>query len=55
MLSWQAEARSGALLVHDFRPDAEEVLAYLQSLKKLELKPVPFLKKPADPPTKKTT
>jgi hypothetical protein len=27
LLSWQAEARSGALLVHDFRPDSEEVLA----------------------------
>jgi hypothetical protein len=26
LLSWQAEARSGALLVHDFRPDSEEVL-----------------------------
>jgi hypothetical protein len=27
--------------------DAEKVLAYLQSVKKVELKPVPFLKKPA--------
>jgi uncharacterized protein (DUF58 family) len=27
LLSWQAEARSGALLVHDFRPDSEEVVA----------------------------
>jgi hypothetical protein len=27
LLSWQAEARFGALLVHDFRPDSEEVLA----------------------------
>lgn len=26
LLSWQAEARSGALLVHDFRPDSEDVL-----------------------------
>jgi hypothetical protein len=33
--------------------DAEAVLAYLQSIKKLELKPVPFLKKPGDPPAKK--
>jgi hypothetical protein len=29
--------------------DAEKVLDYLQSVKKLELKPVPFLKKPAEP------
>jgi hypothetical protein len=28
--------------------DAEPVLAYLQSIKKLELKPVPFLKQPSD-------
>jgi hypothetical protein len=28
--------------------DAENVLAYLQSIKKVELKPVPFLKKSAD-------
>ncbi len=28
--------------------DAEEVLAYLQSIKRIELKPNPFLKKPAD-------
>ena len=27
LLSWQAEARSGALLVHDFRPDAEDVVS----------------------------
>jgi uncharacterized protein (DUF58 family) len=27
LLSWQAEARSGALLVHDFRPDSEEVMS----------------------------
>jgi uncharacterized protein (DUF58 family) len=27
LLSWQAEARFGALLVHDFRPDSEEVVA----------------------------
>ena len=33
--------------------DAEKVLDYLQSIKKLELKPVPFLKKPAEPPAKK--
>jgi hypothetical protein len=33
--------------------EAEGVLDYLQSVKKLELKPVPFLKKPADPPAKK--
>jgi uncharacterized protein (DUF58 family) len=26
LLSWQAEARSGDLLVHDFRPDSEDVL-----------------------------
>jgi hypothetical protein len=32
--------------------EAEQVLDYLQSIKKLELKPVPFLKKPADPPAK---
>jgi hypothetical protein len=32
---------------------AEPVLDYLQSIKKIELKPVPFLAKPADPPTKK--
>ena len=31
--------------------EAEKVLDYLQSVKKIELKPVPFLKK--DPPTKK--
>ncbi len=29
LLSWQAEARSGALLVHDFRPDAEEVVTII--------------------------
>jgi hypothetical protein len=33
--------------------DAEKVLDYLQSIKKVELKPNPFLKKPADPPAKK--
>src|SRR5262249_20786878 len=33
--------------------EAEKVLEYLQSVKKLELKPVPFLKKPAEPPAKK--
>jgi Protein of unknown function DUF58 len=27
LLSWQAEARSGALLVHDFRPDSAEVIS----------------------------
>jgi hypothetical protein len=27
LLSWQAEARSGALLVHDFRPDSEHVIS----------------------------
>jgi len=32
--------------------EAERVLAYLQSIKKLELKPVPFLKKPSDPAAK---
>jgi hypothetical protein len=33
--------------------EAEPVLAYLQSVKKVELKPVPFLKKPADAPGKR--
>jgi hypothetical protein len=33
--------------------ESENVLDYLQSIKKLELKPVPFLKKPGDPPAKK--
>lgn len=33
--------------------DAEKVLDYLQSIKKVELKPVPFLKLPKDPPPKK--
>jgi hypothetical protein len=33
--------------------EAEPVLAYLQSIKKLELKPVPFLKKPSDLPARK--
>lgn len=33
--------------------EAEPVLDYLQSVKKIELKPNPFLKKPADPPAKK--
>jgi hypothetical protein len=33
--------------------DAEKILAYLQSIKKLELKPVPFLKKPGDSTAKK--
>jgi hypothetical protein len=33
--------------------DAEPVLAYLQSVKKLELKPVPFLNKPAGSADKK--
>ena len=32
---------------------AEPVLEYLQSVKKIELKPNPFLKKPADPGAKK--
>jgi hypothetical protein len=32
---------------------AEKVLDYLQSVKKLELKPVPFLSKPAGPPARK--
>jgi hypothetical protein len=32
---------------------AEGVLDYLQSVKKVELKPVPFLNKPAQPPAKK--
>ena len=32
--------------------DAERVLDYLQSIKKVELKPNPFLKKP-DPPSPK--
>jgi uncharacterized protein (DUF58 family) len=27
LLSWQAEARSGVLLVHDFRPDSENVIS----------------------------
>jgi hypothetical protein len=33
--------------------EAEKVLDYLQSVKKVELKPNPFLKKSADPPAKK--
>ena len=33
--------------------EAENVLDYLQSIKKVELKPVPFLKPPADAPAKK--
>ena len=33
--------------------EAENVLDYLQSIKKVELKPVPFLKPPPDPPAKK--
>lgn len=33
--------------------DAEKVLDHLQSVKKVELKPVPFLKTPADPSAKK--
>ena len=33
--------------------DSEKVLDYLQSIKKLELKPVPFLTKPAEPANKK--
>lgn len=33
--------------------DSEPVLDYLQSVKKVELKPNPFLKKAGDPPTKK--
>ncbi len=33
--------------------ESEEVLDYLQSIKKLELKPVPFLKKPSEQPVKK--
>jgi hypothetical protein len=33
--------------------EAEPVLDYLQSIKKVELKPVPWLKKPADPPPRK--
>ncbi len=32
--------------------EAEKVLDYLQSIKKLELKPLPFLKKPSDPAAK---
>jgi hypothetical protein len=32
--------------------ESENVLDYLQSVKKVELKPNPFLKKPADPPKK---
>jgi hypothetical protein len=35
--------------------ESEPVLEYLQSLKRLELKPVPFLKKPVDPAAKKPT
>ena len=34
--------------------ESEPVLAYLQSIKKLELKPNPFLKKAADPAVKKS-
>src|ERR1700685_285666 len=33
--------------------EAEKVLDYLQSIKKVELKPVPFLKKSSEPPAKK--
>jgi hypothetical protein len=33
--------------------EAEKVLGYLQSVKKVELKPNPFLKKPSEPPVKK--
>jgi hypothetical protein len=33
--------------------DSEKVLDYLQSVKKVELKPNPFLKKAGDPPAKK--
>jgi len=33
--------------------EAEGVLDYLQTVKKLDLKPVPWLKKPPDPPAKK--
>jgi len=33
--------------------ESENVLDYLQSIKKVELKPIPFLKKPADPAAKK--
>jgi hypothetical protein len=29
LLSWQAEARFGALLVHDFRPDSDDVVTIL--------------------------
>jgi uncharacterized protein (DUF58 family) len=29
LLSWQAEARHGALLVHDFRPDTEEAVTFV--------------------------
>jgi hypothetical protein len=32
---------------------AEKVLDYLQSIKKVELKPIPFLKAPSSPPAKK--
>jgi hypothetical protein len=35
--------------------DSENVLAYLQSIKKLELKPVPFLNKPSAPASKSST
>lgn len=34
--------------------DGGKTLDYLQSVKKVELKPNPFLKKPADPPAKKS-
>jgi hypothetical protein len=33
--------------------DAEKVLDYLQSVKKVELKPIPWLNKPAAAPAKK--
>ncbi len=33
--------------------EAEPVLAYLQSIKTVELKPIPFLNRPASPPTRK--
>jgi hypothetical protein len=34
--------------------DSEKVLDYLQSIKKVELKPIPFLKAPAGLPAKKS-
>jgi hypothetical protein len=42
--SWK-KPQINRLLVQDFVIEAEPVLSYLQSVKRLELKPNPFLKK----------